>query len=206
MQGCPTSLEALRAHQYLADRPAQEQVSLMVEMVRYVVAICRHHAGLEDSHPLSIGVSRGSFGWVPWVEIVEKIRLKFGFWVTEEFLAAVLVVDPHRIGAKPFPRLEYLVTEPDKTGEIADEGNTVDLTNYRDVPQNPSSSPTCSGPGASYGTESSNLALDLPEGTTADQAPASKRVRNCSPPLIAGTETGCGRRPRTKHLGSASNP
>ena len=32
LQGCPTTLEALQAHQYLVEKPVQEQVSLMAEM------------------------------------------------------------------------------------------------------------------------------------------------------------------------------
>ena len=149
----------------------------MAEMVRYVVTICRHHAGLSYGHPMDLGVGRGNYGWVPWVEIVEKVCLKFGLWVDERFIAGVLVVDPHRPGTKLPPRLEYLVAKPNQASQVMDGEQSTDPNTCRDTPRDEKTPPTIGELGASVGTEQSNLATDPSPMQVEDPAPANKRVR-----------------------------
>ena len=144
---CPASQEELLSHHCLTGWDPRDRLNLVVEIARYVTTICRHHAGLPDGHPRAIGVSRGRYEWVCWLEILVQIQRKYGLNAPESFSAGLLFVAPQRPGGPPLPRVETLAAYFCQNGDAGWETMDVDDDDVCVVPRRADPLPTASAAG-----------------------------------------------------------
>ena len=104
---CPTKWEDLMEHVCLARVDREKRHDILLQIMRIMVDICRHRAGIVDNNPDTTGVRLGRNGWVSWNDVLKDTKWYSQVPVNDEFLASLWFCQ--RKGLALSPGVEFLL-------------------------------------------------------------------------------------------------